>query len=72
MPDKPTEIVFNPYQDSCPFRQDNKCSPACAFFFNEDSINTLGIGMCSLSGGKVKGPTGYFYERVKQQYSSYI
>ena len=73
MQDEPTEIVFNPYQDSCPFRRDNKCSSACSFFEKRvDSFIKLGTGGCRLLGeGIESSTTGYFYERTKQPYGNY-
>lgn len=70
---EPTEIAFNPYPDSCPFRRDNFCSAGCAFFERStDSLNKLGTGRCRLLGeGIESSPTGYYYERTKQPYGNY-
>lgn len=57
--------VFIPYEGSCPFRRDNRCSSGCAFF--KDCTNS---GMCCLSSESTNR-TGYFTEQEKQPYGNY-
>lgn len=64
---RPKERVFKPFADSCPFRNDNKCNPACAFFngYKDD-------GRCRLLGiSRDSAQTGYFYEREARPYGNY-